>query len=356
MSWHGIEGHDQVVEQFRRSVSRGRLASTFLFVGPSGIGKRSFAMELARCLLCEESGDDPLSACGTCPNCTQMDTGTHPDVHLVAKPEDKSGIPVDLLIGDRDHRMQTGLCHEIGLKPYMGSRKIAVIDDADMLNQEGANCLLKTLEEPPPQSVLILISGSLDAQLPTIRSRSQIISFRPLSTDTVAQVLLARGVVDDPQRAAELASCSEGSVRSAIELADESLWQFRGTLLARLAAGDWQHVTFSKEVAVFVDDAGKAAPLRRERLRQVIRFGVQFHRNLIRQLNGAADGGDATISQYVTQAATARPDGLTEAIAGLERCLEALTDVSRNANQSTLIESWLDDLWRSQQRPVAKVQ
>ncbi len=69
--------------------------------------------------------------------------------------------------------MREGLCHDIALKPFMGGRKVAIIDDADDLNEEGANCLLKTLEEPPPHSVLILIGTSAERQLPTIRSRAR---------------------------------------------------------------------------------------------------------------------------------------------------------------------------------------
>ena len=78
--------------------------------------------------------------------------------------------------------MREGLCHDIALKPFRGGRKIAIIDDADYLNQEGANCLLKTLEEPPEKSVIILIGTSQQRQLPTIRSRCQIVRFAPLST------------------------------------------------------------------------------------------------------------------------------------------------------------------------------
>jgi len=104
---------------------------------------------------------------------------THPDFYIVEKPADKSSIPLALFVGDDDHRMREGLCHDIGLKPFMGGRKVAIIDDADHLNEEGANCLLKTLEEPPPCSVLILIGTSADKQLPTIRSRCQTIRLVP---------------------------------------------------------------------------------------------------------------------------------------------------------------------------------
>ncbi len=183
-----------MVEQFRRALARGRLASSFLFAGPEGIGKRTFALKLAQAMLCTTRPEETLDPCGTCPSCVQVAAGTHPDLHLVGKPEDKSFIPLELLIGDREHRRREGLCHNIGLKPYLGGRKIAMIDDADYLNAEGANSLLKTLEEPPPRSVLILIGTSPAKQLPTIRSRCQLIRFRPLPIQDGRRVVGVEGV------------------------------------------------------------------------------------------------------------------------------------------------------------------
>ena len=91
MTWHGIEGHDEVVEQFRRALRRGRLASSFLFAGPPGIGKRTFALKLAQALLCERRPAEALDPCGECPGCVQAAAGTHPDVETVAKPKEKEG-------------------------------------------------------------------------------------------------------------------------------------------------------------------------------------------------------------------------------------------------------------------------
>src|SRR5690554_2856479 len=124
MSWQGIEGHDEVVEQFRRALARGRLASSFLFVGPPGIGKRMFALKLAQSLLCENAAEADLNPCGTCPACLQVIAGSHPDVDVVAKPAERSSIPIESFIGPKERRMREGLCHSIGLKPVSGRRRI----------------------------------------------------------------------------------------------------------------------------------------------------------------------------------------------------------------------------------------
>ena len=97
--WQSIEGHDHLVARFRTALARGRLASTFLFVGPPGVGKFSFAVALAKSLLCERRSEVELDACGMCPSCVQVDARTHPDVYILGLPEGKSSIPIKLLIG-----------------------------------------------------------------------------------------------------------------------------------------------------------------------------------------------------------------------------------------------------------------
>lgn len=343
MTWHGIEGHDDVVERFRAALARGRLASTFLFVGPSGIGKRAFAMKLAQSLLCQNRPAELLDPCEKCAGCLQVLAATHPDLDVVSKPPDKSFIPVALLIGDKEHRMHEGLCHKIGLKPFAGGRKIAIIDDADDLNQEGANALLKTLEEPPPRSVLILIGTSADRQLPTIRSRAQLIRFRPLDDETVARLLRKNGIAGDPKEAARLAAQSGGSVARASELADPALWDFRAQMLGMLTSLPADSVAAAKSVIEFIDAAGKDAAPRRARGRLLAGFAIEFFRLLVRQLNGMPSVADADVAALVAQA---ERNGWTEdaAAAALDRCLETLGQIDRNANQTTMVECWIDDM------------
>lgn len=344
MAWHGIEGHDDVVERFRRALKRGRLASSFLFVGPAGVGKRSFALKLAQTLLCPARPEEAMDPCGKCPPCVQVSAETHPDLQIVAKPNDKSFIPLELLIGDKEHRGREGLCHGIALKPYMGGRKVAIIDDADDLNPEGANCLLKTLEEPPPRSVLILIGTSPARQLPTIRSRCQLTRFGPLEPEVVAQLLISRNLVQEADEARRLARYCEGSLQRALELADPELWAFRNKLYERLAAPVIDSVRLSKAVSAFVEEAGKQATARRGRLRQVVGFATDFYRYLLHVKSGAAEPDDAELRGFVAEAIQHGRDDKRATAARLDRCLEAAGQIDRNANQTTLIETWLDDL------------
>jgi DNA polymerase III subunit delta' len=341
--WHGILGHDDVVEQFRRTVERGRLASTYLFVGPPGIGKRRFALQLAQGLLCTESDGRTLEPCGRCESCRLLAAGNHPDLDVVGLPPDKAALPIALFLGDKEHRHQEGLCHRISLKPFLGRRKIAIIDDADHFNQESANCLLKTLEEPPPDSLLILIGTSPSRQLPTIRSRAQVVRFRPLEPDMLRQILLDEQIAAGG-RAAELAASSEGSVQRAAELAAPELWEFRASLLERLARPRWNAVETGKWVLDFVQAAGSEAALRRGRLRLVIGFVIDYYRARLRD-----DADTITHAQQTELSRSSIPEP-SASLERLEACLAALDQVDRNANLALVVSYWVYSLARPGRR------
>jgi DNA polymerase-3 subunit delta' len=319
--WRGIFGHDDVVEQFRRTLASGRLASTYLLVGPPGVGKRRFAIELAHSLLCTENEEAALEPCGKCESCRMFAAGNHPDLEMIGLPPEKATLPIKLFIGDKEHRNQEGLCHNIGLRPFFGRRRIAIIDDADHFGIESANCLLKTLEEPPPSAMLILIGTSPSRQLPTIRSRSQVVRFRGLDLDTVATILMDGGVVAERRLALRAAELSEGSVERARQFADPALWSFRDQLTSALAATPIDSVRLARAVQSFVDEAGKEPSQRRERLRVIIGFAVEFYRAKLR-LDQPHDSD----------------------LNALEVCLETLEQIDRNANQGLVIQHCCEEL------------
>ncbi|MCE9551963.1 MAG: DNA polymerase III subunit delta' [Planctomycetes bacterium] len=349
MVWQTIIGHDAVADSFRASLQRGRLASSFLFVGPSGIGKRRFALRLAAALLCETHPAVELDPCGECQSCRQVAAATHPDLLLISRPADKTELPLSLFVGDREHRNQQGLCHDISLRPMRGQRRVAIVDDADLMSEEAANCLLKTLEEPPPGSVLILIGTSPERQLPTIRSRCQVMRFHPPAAEDAARLIAAEMGITDPREALRLAIHAGGSMERAAQLRDTELWTFRQGFLLGLADLPAASVALATRTVAFVEEVGKEAVERRARLRLVIEFGVDFFRGLMRRLSGSqasADShGDDQLPVAVERAlGSAAPWTDEQAAESLDRCLEALSQLDRNVHLSTLIECWMDDL------------
>ncbi|MCA9133016.1 MAG: DNA polymerase III subunit [Planctomycetales bacterium] len=353
MQWSDLLGHEQPKEWFRTALANRRLGTSFLFVGPPGIGKRTFARLLAKGLLCRGTEPESLEACGQCEDCTQVDASTHPDLVTVAKPADKAFIPVELLIGERDKRMREGLCHDISLRPYAGRRKIAILDDADYFNTEGANCLLKTLEEPPTDSVLILLGTSLQRQLPTIRSRCQAILFRPLEHAQLQTLLLRNGLAETTEEADSLASRCGGSLAEAQCMADPDINDFRGVLLETLSKPQLPLMALAKSCGALVDAAGKDARLKRERMKLIFRLAARFYRALACGEETATGQGAARTArcdpplaqalQVVRRGGRLSPPAATEA---WSRCLLAMEQVDRNANQAGLLEAWSADLAR----------
>ena len=344
MAWQEIVGHDRIVGQFRKALARKRLASTFLFIGPAGIGKRTFALKLAQAMLCDLVAEDRLDPCGTCPACQQVMANTHPDLDLVAKPEDKAFIPLDLLIGDDDHRMREGLCYNLSLKPFSGKRRIAIIDGADYFNKEGANCLLKTLEEPPPKAVIILIGTSEQRQLPTIRSRCQIMRFRPLAVPEIEALLVQQGIVDSPAKANSIAERCEGSLARAAELLDDSFLEFRNELLDNLSRREFEVVPLAKAASSLVEAAGKDGALKRARLKQIMNAAVDFYRRLMAwSVTPQAATGDR-LDQAVATTLRWWPGHAAAAANCIDSCLSMIEAVDSNANEKNMLECWLDEL------------
>ena len=336
----GVQGHEAVSERFRRTLARGRLASTYLLVGPKGVGKRHFATRLAWALLCTERADEELTFCGECESCHLAMAEKHPDLLTVEKPAGKSTLPLELFIGSGDQRNRTGLCHDLALRPMVSSRRVALIDDVDHFSVESANCLLKTLEEPPPRSAIFLIGTSLARQLPTIRSRSQVIRFGSLTEEEVASVLQTTSLEGGPEEdakplsveeAVRLAALSDGSVAGALAAADEGLDAARRALVACLDAPRIDSARLAKILEEETKAAGTEASARRERLGALMAAAISHYRGRLRCLT--EEGGSVSPAIDAT-------------IDALEQCLAAETAIGRNANQTALIQHLAIELGR----------
>ena len=347
MTWCGIEEHDEIADRFRRCVQHDRLASSFLFIGPSGVGKRLFSLRIAQAFLCDRSPVSDWMPCLECEPCQQVAAGSHPDVDYVKRQKDKTVLTLDLFIGDREHRMQEGLCHRISLRPSSGRRRVAIIDDADYFNEASANCLLKTLEEPPAGAILILLGTSEQRQLPTIRSRCQVIRFRPIPDATlkrilVEQQLLEPELLENESLLNQVVVLAEGSLDKARQLADLGLMSFMAQLgrdwPADPRSGVVNSVELAGQVRKFVDKAGSDSQPRRARFRQIVELRMRSLRRQWQKIVdddcGAGDASQPSNERDVTELVSDR----------LDRCIVALQQLDANANLATLIECWVDDL------------
>src|SRR5712691_2303626 len=170
MPFRDVIGHRRIVALLARSIARDSLPPSLIFTGPAGVGKRLVATSLAHALNCLNPSPQPLvpspqppevDSCGTCAACIRIARGVHPDV-LVLEPGDTGSIKIEQVreVVDR-----------AAYRPFEGSRRVVIIDEADALVPAAQNALLKTLEEPPSLSAFILVTARPDVLLPTVRSR-----------------------------------------------------------------------------------------------------------------------------------------------------------------------------------------
>jgi DNA polymerase-3 subunit delta' len=220
MPFRDIKGHAHVYELLARAAARESLPPSLIFAGPEGVGKRMTAIALAQLLNCltpiRSNTDAPglsadatghaTDACGVCASCKRIARGVHADVLQVA-PGDTGAIKVDQV---REAIERTAY------RPFEGRRRVVVIDDADGLMIPAQDALLKTLEEPPPASVFVLVTSRPDVLLPTVRSRCHRLRFGRLAPADVAAVLIASHDYSEADAHAA-AALSDGSIGAALE-------------------------------------------------------------------------------------------------------------------------------------------
>jgi DNA polymerase-3 subunit delta' len=340
MSWANIHGHDAVRERLRRAHAQGRMAHAYLFCGPAGVGKKLFALELAKALFCERGGNT-FTACDMCSSCHLVDARTHPDLQIVGRPEDKTEFPIQLMLD---------FCKELSLKPIRGHGRIAIVDDADDLNDESANSFLKTLEEPPPNALLILIATDPDRQMTTIRSRCQVIPFGSIGNDHVAAILQAKGVTD-PALVQRLVRLAAGSPGLALQFAHSSLWATRDQLIAELLKPKPDSQSLAKMWMEQIESAAKAwkdredtdakeSAIKRVEARRLLHLVIDLYRQALPFAAGTPPSHpEAAILSALAQ--KLGEDGLLE---GMDRLLAAEMHNDRNVQLVLLVEGVVDAL------------
>lgn len=347
--WQDYRGHEEVRAALARAISRGRLGQAYLFVGPEGVGKRLFALKFAQSLLCRSPGVPPLEACGTCGDCRPFLAGNHPDFHWVSREAGKRELTVDKFIGSRELRGKAGLCYELSLHPVSGGRKVGLIDDADTMNDESANALLKTLEEPPESVTLMLIAANQDAVLPTIRSRCQPVQFAPLDASDLAALIEQQGLASSSEEVRELTALAGGSLAVARQLAAPELRHLRRRLLRELSQPRWDGLALAQTLEEGLEQISHDSAEQRTAALWLVRFAWEFYRGCLLALSAPQNSGQNVLEESAAWARACRlpMDDAVDLLASLlERCLQATTQLEQNGALNLCLQAWCADLSR----------
>jgi DNA polymerase-3 subunit delta' len=259
MSFADILGQETPIGILRRSLTTGRLAHAYLFEGVDGCGKKATALALIEAVFCDRGG------CGLCPSCRKVRSLQHPDMHLVEP--DGAFIKIDQI---------RNLQKELAYRPFEAPKKACIIDGAEHLNQAAGNALLKTLEEPSGNALIILVTSQPSGVLPTILSRCQRLLFHGLSEETIRSQLVKTGI--DSESAHLAASLAGGSMKNGLEISKGAVISERKELLTRLFGLSTGEITplfqAAEELAAEKEKALEALEVLTSFLRDMLLYGA----------------------------------------------------------------------------------
>lgn len=212
--------YEPVIKRFSVLLKNERLGHAYLFVGPASIGKTQTALAIAKLVNCELNQKDAReSFCDGCPSCIKINSGNHPDVHLITKEKEES-IKIEQV---------RGMNYQIQMKAFEARKKIFIIKEADSLTPEASNALLKTLEEPSAGTLLFLTTSFPQRVFSTINSRCQLVHFFPLTNERLKAQLIGDSM--DGRTAHFLASFAEGSLGKARGFKKQELFERKNEII-----------------------------------------------------------------------------------------------------------------------------
>jgi DNA polymerase-3 subunit delta' len=347
-----LVGQDPAVTVLQRAIATSRVPHAYLFEGPAGVGKRCAAIGLAMALNCEASAQAPdKTACGACEACRRISGGLHPDV-LTFTAE-----------GTQILMEQAQEIVSLGQRPPHEARaRVIIIDDADRLNANAANCLLKTLEEPSAGTHLVLVTSAPDRLLDTIRSRTQRVRFRAVPAEALLELGARRGI--DPTHARGAAIVADGCVARFLDLATNA--EDQGI---REAAAALRQAARARGIAPILDTAAELGDKEsKARLPEALALLARLYRDALVMVVGAPElavfGSDDEAEAlprtpltpptgFTVPAGLAVPAGLTVPALGraLGAIVEAGESLTGNVNAVMAIERLLLNLRREERAP-----
>ncbi len=325
-----IVGHEHAIDILRRTLLAQQVRHAYLFTGPQSIGKSLLAQRFAQTLLCtggENPGISPPDPCQNCLSCRKVLHGNHPDVHIIARPPEKQAILIEQI-----REVQNSAAR----RTLEGRRNVFIIEDAQDMNVQAANCLLKTLEEPEPDVVLLLTVPDAGLLLPTILSRVQHIPLQLLTVQQIKQALQEQWEVES-EEADLIAALAAGRIGWAVQaVEDEDMLAERKEQLDLLTK-----VLASTRVQRF--DVVQRLGTDSDRLKAVLELWLLWWRDLVLAANGCLDL-TVNVDMRTVLASQAKQIGTVEAERVVRAILHTQSLLDQNVNARVALEVLMMDM------------
>ena len=332
MPFTDILAQDHIIDHFNKAIKTDHLSHAYIFTGQEGVGKALFAKEFAKALNCKNNDND---SCNSCTNCNRIEMLNHPDVFWIEREEKAKFIKIENI---------RNLQNSVRLSPLESDYKIFIIKEADRMNEEASNCLLKTLEEPSPNTIIILIANSVAPIKDTIRSRCQIIRFQPIPSHIIEGQLTDKSGAD-ANKIGWISRFCNGSLANALHLLDDNHYEMNNDIVTRMTGPDLDNLIFAEEVIDSYLSTGDSLEEKRQILKSILHCILQLYRDLLMvKVMNKHDVEQAKMSLYNA----GREDSLQEYANYLTReqimylineILESIKHVDLNLNINLLLEN-----------------
>ena len=319
-------GHDKAKSLLREAAAKNKIGHAYLFRGPDGVGKKRAALTLAAYLNCKSPREG--DACCSCASCRKYNSGNHPDLIHIAP--DGAAIKIGQVRELKRH---------LSFPPLEAALRVIILEDIHTMRREASNSLLKTLEEPAPNNLLILTADPAGGILPTIISRCQIIPFGPLNYEDMAQVLMREHGLEEPQ-ALTLASVAEGSLGRAKLLLQEDLLAFRQEVIEGLLLMQ----NGQAETILQVFRLSEKVSALKENISEFLALLRLWYRDLVLVAAGAPESSAANKDLASFLPAAKQRWDLAQLYERLHRLDLAERQLLRNCSRSLVLETLFFDL------------
>ena len=368
------------------ALGRDRLGHAYLFHGPDGVGKEKLALGFAELLLCPQSTEEELDdsrakragiqrlrmGCGTCDDCRTVAARTHPDLHIVYRQLNRHHL--DPVVRKRKALdigvdvLRQFVIEPVGRTPLRGRTKVFIIREADRITPQAQNALLKTLEEPPGATVIILLVSALDRLLPTTLSRCQVVAFDALPAEFVRAELASMRSDLAPEQIEWYARCSDGSLGRAVARADDNLFALNQRVMEALsglvaaersvAAADSAPSSPGVTTKTWIEESKKLGDLYRKRdpditdteasrrgLKSIFLLAANWYADVLH----VGSGDEAPLVNVAGAGSLQKAAGAlspSAAIEAVNRIAEAEHHLDQSANTQLCVETLVNDLAR----------